>query len=90
MIVPRLSLTSALMLLPVALFSALCLRVFYRLYWHPLAKYPGPWYAATTSLSVALISVFKVEPQWLHGLVKKYGSKWYLHVHLNEFAQDVA
>ena len=77
MIAPRLTLSAALVLLAVAVFSAFALRIFYRLYWHPLAKYPGPWYAASTSLSVALISVFKVEPQWLHGLIKEYGSKWY-------------
>ena len=76
MILPRLSLSEALVLLGAAVFSALALRIVYRLYFHPLAKYPGPWYAASTSLSVALISVFKVEPQWLHSLVKKYGSKW--------------
>jgi hypothetical protein len=55
--------------------SAIFIRLFYNLYLHPLAKYPGPWYAATTSLSLAMVSVLKIEPQWLQSLVKKYGSK---------------
>lgn len=75
MLVPQLSLSTTLVLLAVAAASGLCLRAYYNLYRHPLAKFPGPWYAASTSLVVALISVLRVEPQWLYGLAKKYGSK---------------
>ncbi len=50
------------------------LVAFYNLYLHPLAKYPGPWYAASTSLTLAVISWRKHEPYWLQGVVRKYGS----------------
>ncbi|OAP61369.1 hypothetical protein AYL99_03572 [Fonsecaea erecta] len=53
----------------------LSIRLLYNLYWHPLSKYPGPWYAAATSLSVAVISVLKAEPQWLMSVVRKYGTE---------------
>jgi hypothetical protein len=54
--------------------SALFSRVIYNVYFHPLAKFPGPWYAASFSLYGALISVLQIEPQWLSSLVKRYGS----------------
>lgn len=59
----------------IAAISALCFRILYNTYWHPLAKFPGSWYAVSFSLSGAIISYLKVEPQWLQSLVKKYGSK---------------
>lgn len=65
---------SAMLLVGVAVASALFARAFYNLYLHPLSKFPGPWYAASFSLSGAIISVLQIEPQWLQGLVKKYGS----------------
>lgn len=64
----------SIVLLVAAFFTFVLFRTFYRLYWHPLAKFPGPWYCAISSLPIAIISVLRVEPQWLHGLVKKYGS----------------
>lgn len=74
---------SSIALIPaVTIASALLLRIIYNLYWHPLARYPGPWYAASFSLSAALISVLKLEPYWLQSLVKKYGSKTHTH-HIN-------
>lgn len=66
----------SLITIAVASASALCVRALYSLYYHPLAKFPGPWYAVSFSLSGAVISYFKVEPQWLQSLVEKYGSKF--------------
>ncbi|KAF2176566.1 cytochrome P450 [Zopfia rhizophila CBS 207.26] len=54
----------------VALFS----RIFYNVYLHPLATFPGPWYATSFSVVGALISVKKMEPQFFMYLVKKYGT----------------
>ena len=68
--------TSGLTLVIVAIVSVFFARAFYNLYLHPLSKFPGPWYAASFSLSGAIISVLQIEPQWLHGLVKKYGSAY--------------
>ncbi|KAH8819387.1 cytochrome P450 monooxygenase [Xylogone sp. PMI_703] len=65
---------AAVVLVVVAIASTLFFRIFYNLYLHPLSKFPGPWYAASFSLTGALISVSQTEPQWLQGLVKKYGT----------------
>jgi len=70
------SVLAGLLYLVVAAVSVIFVGLFYNLYLHPLAKYPGPWYAASTSLTLALVSLWKIEPQWLQGLVKTYGSKW--------------
>ncbi|KAI1336646.1 cytochrome P450 [Xylariaceae sp. FL0016] len=60
----------------VVVISSLVLRrVIYNLYFHPLSKFPGPWYAASTSLIPALISLRRIEPEWLLGLTKKYGTE---------------
>ena len=75
MIIPQLTPASAFVLAVVALFSALCWRIIHNVYFHPLAKFPGPWYTSSFSLSGAIISVLKIEPEWLQGLVKKYGSE---------------
>ncbi|KAF2145342.1 uncharacterized protein K452DRAFT_283700 [Aplosporella prunicola CBS 121167] len=63
----------ALVFLGVAVVALAC-RIVYNIYFHPLSKFPGPWYATSTSLTSALISVAKVEPQWLLSLVNKYGT----------------
>ncbi|RAH76349.1 cytochrome P450 [Aspergillus japonicus CBS 114.51] len=53
--------------------AGLLMRMFYNLHLHPLAKFPGPWYAASFSVVLATISVLRMEPQFLGYLVKKYG-----------------
>jgi len=65
---------SALLSVVAIIAAALFSRMFYNLYLHPLSKFPGPWYTSSFSLCAAIISLRKIEPQWLLGLVKKYGS----------------
>lgn len=62
----------------IALISAAAFRIIYNLYLHPLSKFHGPWYAASFSLIPAIISVLRVEPQWLLSLAKRYGSQYSL------------
>ena len=57
------------------LFTALLCRIFYMQKLHPLSGFRGPWYATSSSLASALISITHKEPQWLQHLVKTYGSK---------------
>ncbi|KAI1488290.1 cytochrome P450 [Biscogniauxia mediterranea] len=64
-----------LVLSPVAALITIIWRLVYNIYFHPLAKFPGPWYACATSLSLALISLRKTELEWLMGLVEKYGTE---------------
>jgi hypothetical protein len=54
--------------------AALFSRVLYMQYFHPLSKFPGPWYLTSFSLVGALISIKKKEPEYLMYLVRKYGS----------------
>ncbi|KAK8090472.1 cytochrome P450 monooxygenase [Apiospora hydei] len=61
-------------LLLVGLVSAAAVRTVRRVYLHPLSKFPGPWYAAATSLTSAFVSWRRVESEWLLGLTKKYGT----------------
>ncbi|PYH81911.1 cytochrome P450 [Aspergillus uvarum CBS 121591] len=53
--------------------ATLLMRAIYNLYLHPLAKFPGPWYACSFSVVLATISVLRMEPQFLSYLVKIYG-----------------
>ncbi|KAL0942682.1 cytochrome P450 monooxygenase [Colletotrichum truncatum] len=62
----------AFVLLAVAL--ALTSRIIYNLYFHPLSRYHGPWYAASFSIVNAIISVIQREPQWMLSLAKRYGT----------------
>lgn len=71
---PIFSVFSLLTLLSAAVVAVLAVRVFYNVYFHPLSQFPGPGYAAATSLTSAIISLRKKEPEWLLGLTKKYGS----------------
>lgn len=68
------SMPALLVLLGTALVGAVLFCIFYNLFFHPLAKFPGPWYCAISSLPISIISVLRIEPQWLQSLVKKYGS----------------
>lgn len=56
-----------------AIISAVAFRFLYNLHFHPLAKFPSPWYTAISSLPLAVISLLKREPEFLLGLTKKYG-----------------
>lgn len=49
-------------------------RIIHCLFWHPLRHFPGPWYAACSSLPLGLASITSKEPDWLMSLVRKYGS----------------
>ena len=53
---------------------ALSLPAVYNIFFHPLAQYPGPWYAKASSLPLALMSWYQKEPDWLHILARRYGS----------------
>ncbi|KAF7892409.1 uncharacterized protein EAF01_010489 [Botrytis porri] len=53
--------------------TSIVYRIIYNLYFHPLAKFRGPWYTACFSLPLAITSVKRWEHQWVFDLVKKYG-----------------
>ncbi|KAL5448522.1 hypothetical protein PMIN07_009336 [Paraphaeosphaeria minitans] len=57
-------------------FAALLLRIVYCQFFHPLSRFPGPWWATSFSLVGAIISVKYREPQFLTYLVAKYGSTY--------------
>ncbi|KAF2015783.1 cytochrome P450 [Aaosphaeria arxii CBS 175.79] len=54
---------------------SLLARIVYMQYFHPLAKFQGPWYATSFSVVGALISIKKKEPEFFMSLVRKYGSE---------------
>jgi hypothetical protein len=58
-----------------AIAAALLSRILYMQRFHPLSKFPGPWYATSFSLFGALVSVKHREPEFLMNLVRKYGSR---------------
>jgi hypothetical protein len=55
--------------------AALLSRIIYLQFFHPLSKFPGPWYATSFSVVGALISIKQKEPEFIMHLVKKYGSE---------------
>lgn len=71
-----------------ALCSALISRIAYNLYFHPLSRYHGPWYAASFSIVHAFISVLRLEPQWMLSLSKCYGSKSATQCNIVVFAKQ--
>lgn len=68
------SLPIFILVLLIAVAIDVAFRILYNLYWHPAAKFPGPWYCALSSLPLSLISVLRIEPQWLLSLAEKYHS----------------
>ena len=75
LLVGNFSISSILLISVAGLLTVLSARAIYNLYFHPLAKYRGPWYSSSFSLFSALVSVRKVEPQWLLSLTKRYGTE---------------
>jgi hypothetical protein len=63
------------LVLSVMVVVALLTRILYCQFLHPLANFPGPWYATSFSLIGAIVSVRRKEPEFLMYLVRKYGSK---------------
>ncbi|KAF2742544.1 cytochrome P450 [Sporormia fimetaria CBS 119925] len=73
----------ALALIGGAFASLLCLFIF-RIYFHPLAKFPGPWYAAATSLTGAAVLYKRKHQQWMAQLIQKYGKDTPIRVGPNQ------
>ncbi|ODH48046.1 hypothetical protein GX48_05811 [Paracoccidioides brasiliensis] len=61
----------------------LAARVIYRLRFHPLAQFQGPWYAAATSLTLAALSLVRLDIVWIEYLVKKYGRRHPIRIQPN-------
>ena len=51
-------------------------RILYVQFLHPLSGFNGPWYASSSSLFIAMLSVLNREPEWLMYIVRKYGGKF--------------
>ncbi|KAJ8059509.1 hypothetical protein OCU04_011169 [Sclerotinia nivalis] len=73
MIFSNIDASSVLVLPIITVITSLAYRIIYNLYFHPLAKFRGPWYTACFSLPLAIISVFRYELQWQRNVMKKYG-----------------
>ncbi|KAI1332611.1 cytochrome P450 [Xylariaceae sp. FL0255] len=55
-------------------FLVVVLKVIYSLYFHPLAKFPGPRLAAISRLPFSIMSVKGTTYSWLDSLHEKYGT----------------
>ncbi|KAJ4379986.1 hypothetical protein N0V86_004293 [Didymella sp. IMI 355093] len=62
------------LMVPILILGALTYRVIYTQFFHPLSSFPGPWYLTSFSLSLALVSLTKREPEYLMYLIHKYGT----------------
>jgi hypothetical protein len=60
-------------LVPIVILAAITYRIVHTQFFHPLSAFPGPWYASSFSLTMALISLTKREPEYLMYLIHKYG-----------------
>ncbi|KAI6267967.1 hypothetical protein MCOR27_010367 [Pyricularia oryzae] len=68
------SLSTLALFAPILVIGSLAWRIIHSLYFHPLSKFHGPWYAASFSIVHALASALKVEHEWLLQLTKRYGA----------------
>jgi len=64
--------SSVAVLAAVTVVSLIAYRIIYNLTFHPLARFPGPWYAAVTSLPLAIMSLLKREHHYLLSIARKY------------------
>lgn len=62
------------LLVPALIITALTYRIIHTQFFHSLSSFPGPWYLTSFSLTMALISLTKREPEYLMYLTRKYGS----------------
>jgi hypothetical protein len=63
------------MLVPMLVLGLLTYRIIHTQIFHPLSSFPGPWYLSSFSLSLALVSLTKREPEYLMYLIRRYGSR---------------
>lgn len=49
------------------------IRAIYNIWFHPLSKYPGPWYAATTNLVYYIADITGYRERWILRQHQKYG-----------------
>ncbi|TGO71902.1 hypothetical protein BELL_0515g00030 [Botrytis elliptica] len=74
MLLSNINIYPTLNFLVLTIVTSIAYRIIYNLYFHPLAKFRGPWYSSCFSLPLAIISIKRWEHQWVDGLIKKYGS----------------
>ncbi|TLS26868.1 hypothetical protein PpBr36_04793 [Pyricularia pennisetigena] len=68
------SLTTLAVFVPVLVIGSLAWRIIHSLYFHPLSRFHGPWYASSFSIVHALASTLQIEHEWLLQLTKRYGA----------------
>lgn len=73
MVFSNIDASSLLVVSILTVITSLAYRIIYNLYFHPLAKFGGPWYTACFSLPLAIISLFRYEIQWQRSVLQKYG-----------------
>ncbi|KAF7914933.1 hypothetical protein EAE99_010354 [Botrytis elliptica] len=73
MLLSNINIYPTLNFLVLTIVTSIAYRIIYNLYFHPLAKFRGPWYSSCFSLPLAIISIKRWEHQWVDGLIKKYG-----------------